>query len=162
MNEESKPWWRSRTIIGVLVLVLAQVLRLAKVDIVNEELTQIVTLVMDTFGAALAIYGRVKARKAIKRTKPGGPYNPKAEVRRAKRASASLPVVVAVAGAYLAGGVAFLSWDWDVPVQDRWVRQTPEVIYYVPQRDERPFWARLLLSLRYNPIKGEVTGGAEF
>ena len=85
MSEETKPWWQSRTIIGVIVLLLAQVLKLLKVDIVNEELTQIVTLSLDAIGGFLAIYGRVRARKAIKRTTPGGKYNPHAEVRRAKK-----------------------------------------------------------------------------
>ena len=85
MSEETKPWWQSRTIIGVIVLLLAQVLKLLKVDIVNEELTLIVTLALDTIGATLAIYGRVRARKAIRRTTPGGAFNKHAEVRKAKR-----------------------------------------------------------------------------
>lgn len=84
-EQDAKAWWQSRTIIGVIVLLLAQALKLLKVDIVNDELTQIVTLSMDAIGGFLAIYGRVKARKAIKRTIPGGAYNDKAEVRRAKK-----------------------------------------------------------------------------
>jgi hypothetical protein len=55
------------------------------VDIANEELTSIVYLAAETLGASLAIYGRVKARKAIKRTFPGGAFNPHAEVRRARK-----------------------------------------------------------------------------
>lgn len=85
MSEDVKAWWQSRTIIGIVVMLLAQILKLLKVDIVNDELTQIVTLAMDTMGASLAIYGRVKARKQIKRTVPGGAFNPNAEVRRAKK-----------------------------------------------------------------------------
>ncbi len=84
-DQDAKAWWQSRTIIGVAVMLLAQVLKLLKVDIVNEELTQIVTISMDAIGGFLAIYGRVKARKAIKRTIPGGAFNSKAEVRRAKK-----------------------------------------------------------------------------
>lgn len=84
-DKESKAWWQSRTIIGVVVLLLAQVLKLLKVDIVNEELTLFVTLALDTLGATLAIVGRVKARKAIRRTSPGGAFNKHAEVRKAKR-----------------------------------------------------------------------------
>jgi hypothetical protein len=84
-DTEAKAWWQSRTIIGVVVLLLAQVLKLLKVDIVNEELTLLVTLALDTLGATLAIYGRVKARKAIRRTNPGGAFNKHAEVRKAKR-----------------------------------------------------------------------------
>lgn len=84
-DTETKAWWQSKTILGVVIMLLAQVLKLAKVDIANEELTQIVYLAAETLGASLAIYGRVRARKAIKRTFPGGKYNPNAEVRRAKK-----------------------------------------------------------------------------
>ena len=84
-DTETKAWWQSKTILGVVIMLLAQVLKLAKVDIANEELTQIVYLAAETLGASLAIYGRVRARKAIKRTTPGGKYNPHAEVRKAKR-----------------------------------------------------------------------------
>lgn len=83
--EETKPWWQSRTILGIVIMVAAQVLKYLKVDLATEELTQIVYLAAETLGASLAIYGRVKARKAIRRTTPGGAYNPHAEVRRAKK-----------------------------------------------------------------------------
>ena len=83
MNDE-KAWWQSRTIIGIVVMLLAQVLKWLNVDIVNEELTDIVTIAMETAGAGLAVYGRVKARKTLRRTRPGGLFNPNAEVRRAK------------------------------------------------------------------------------
>jgi uncharacterized membrane protein len=86
MNEETKAWWQSRTILGIVIMLAAQVLKYLKVDIANEELSSIVYLAAETLGASLAIWGRVKARKAIKRTRPGGPYNPNAEVRKAKRA----------------------------------------------------------------------------
>lgn len=85
MSEETKAWWQSRTILGIVIMVVAQVLKYLKVDLATEELTQIVYLAAETFGASLAIYGRVKARKAIKRTTPGGKFNPHAEVRRAKK-----------------------------------------------------------------------------
>ena len=80
-----KPWWQSRTIIGIVVMLLAQALKWFNVDIVNAELTDIVTIVMETAGAGLAVYGRVKARKTLRRTKPGGLFNPNAEVRKAKK-----------------------------------------------------------------------------
>jgi hypothetical protein len=84
-DTETKPWWQSRTILGIVIMVVAQVLKYLKVDIANEELTSIVYLAAETLGASLAIYGRVKARKAIKRTTPGGAFNPNAEVRRARK-----------------------------------------------------------------------------
>jgi hypothetical protein len=80
-----KPWWQSRTILGILIMLLAQALKYLQVDLATEELTQIVYLAAETLGASLAIWGRVQARKQIKRTKPGGSFNPNAEVRKAKR-----------------------------------------------------------------------------
>jgi hypothetical protein len=85
MSEETKAWWQSRTILGIVIMLAAQVLKYLKVDIANEELSSIVYLAAETLGASLAIWGRVKARKAIKRTRPGGKFNPHAEVRSAKR-----------------------------------------------------------------------------
>jgi hypothetical protein len=83
---EEKYWFQSRTIIGVFVMILSQVLRYFNVDIVNHEVTEIVIISMDAVGAFLAVYGRMNARKKIKMTKPGGAFNPKAEVRKAKKA----------------------------------------------------------------------------
>lgn len=159
MGEETKAWWQSRTIIGVIVMLLAQILKALKVDIVNEELTSIVTLAMEVAGAALAIIGRIKARKQIKRTVPGGVFNPKAEIRRAKRGSASVRTLGMVVAVYGAGGAWFLL-EW--PEQDGWVRQSPSMICQRDPVDERPFLSRLISSLRYNPFSGEVTGGADF
>ena len=84
-DTEAKPWWQSRTIIGAAAVFLGMALRTSGVDILNEELTAILTILLEAGGATLAVYGRVKARKAIKRTRPGGKFNPHAEVRRAKR-----------------------------------------------------------------------------
>jgi uncharacterized membrane protein len=82
---EEKYWFQSRTIIGVAVMLLSQVLRYFKVDIVSHELADIITISMDAIGALLAVYGRIGARKKLKMTKPGGSFNPKAEVRKAKK-----------------------------------------------------------------------------
>jgi uncharacterized membrane protein len=84
MNEE-KAWWQSRTIIGIVVMLLAQTLKWFNVDIINEELTDIVTIAIETAGAGLAVYGRVKARKTLRKTRPGGLFNPNAEIRKAKK-----------------------------------------------------------------------------
>ena len=84
-DNEAKTWWQSRTILGIVIMLAAQVLKYFKVDLASEELTQMVYLAAETLGASLAIYGRVKARKQIKRTRPGAAYNPHAEVRRAKK-----------------------------------------------------------------------------
>ena len=82
---EAKPWWASRTIIGAAAVFLGMALRTSGVDILNEELTALLTVLLEAGGATLAVVGRVKARKQIKRVTPGGKFNPQAEVRRAKR-----------------------------------------------------------------------------
>lgn len=84
-DTESKAWWQSRTIIGAVAVFLGLGLRASGIDILNEELTHLLSLALELVGASLAVVGRVKARKAIKRTFPGGKFNPNAEVRKAKR-----------------------------------------------------------------------------
>jgi len=157
MSEETKNWWQSRTIIGVIVLLLAQVLKYFKVDIVNEELTDIVVLVMDFIGAGLAIYGRVKARKTIKRTKPGGKFNPNAEVRKAKPVRKKLFGIL----------ILFIVTQ----AQASELRYPAHVWHSNPLKmcevvDERPFLIRLADSLVFSialfPIKGEIKGNADF
>lgn len=154
MNDE-KAWWQSRTIIGIVVMLLAQVLKWLNVDIVNEELTDIVTLAMESIGAGLAIYGRVKARKTIRRTKPGGEFNPNAEVRKAK------PARKRIFGVYL----LFISAHCSA------IAYPSHVWYENPIRfnaivDDRPFLIRLLdslwISVSVLPIKGEIKGSADF
>jgi uncharacterized membrane protein len=155
MNE--KAWWQSRTIIGIVVMLLAQVLKWLKIDIVNEDLTDIVTLAMETLGAALAIYGRVKARKTLRMTKPGGKYNPNAEVRRAKPARKKLL------------GLLVLLFSVDICYSE--IAYPAYVWYKNPIKacevvDERPFLVRLLdsliVSISILPLKGEIKGEADF
>jgi uncharacterized membrane protein len=155
MNE--KPWYQSRTIVGIVVMILAQVLRWFKVDILNEELTDIVTLVMEATGAGLAIYGRVNARKTLRMTQPGGKYNPNAEVRRAKPARKKLL------------GLFFVLFSTHICYSE--IAYPAHVWYNNPIKmceivDERPFFIRLLDSFALNiyllPIKGEIRGHADF
>jgi hypothetical protein len=50
------------------------------------------------------------------------------------------------------------------PVPAPWGQPTPEARWAAPvQRDDpRPFWLRLLLSIRYDFYHRDVRGGAEF
>lgn len=157
MSQETKAWWQSRTIIGVIVLILAQVLKHFKVDIVNEELTDIVILAMDFIGATLAIVGRIKARKTIKRTIPGGQFNPNAEVRKAQpvRKKAWWIFLVLCSMSYAHATLQYPSNVWyDNPIE------VCEVV------DERPFLIRLMKSLVWSialfPLSGEVNANADF
>lgn len=151
---EEKPWWQSRTIIGIVVMLLAQVLKWLHVDIVNDELTDIVTIALEAIGAGLAVYGRVKARKTLRRTKPGGLFNPHAEVRRAS------PVRSKILGIFLM--MIVCSYGQTYP-SNVWY-QNP--IRFTEAVDQRPFIVRLLDSLTWSfvlfPIKGEIKGSADF
>lgn len=154
MNDE-KAWWQSRTIIGIVVMILAQVLKWMKVDIVNEELTDIVTIAMEFIGATLAVYGRVNARKTLRRTKPGGAFNPNAEVRKAKPARSKLLGLFILVLSFNCYAQAYPSHVW----YDNPIKVTPII-------DDRPFLIRLLdslwISVSILPIKGEIKGQADF
>ena len=154
MNEE-KVWWQSRTIIGIVVMIFAQVMKWMKVDIVNEELTDIVTITMEFIGATLAVYGRVNARKTLRRTKPGGAFNPNAEVRKAR------PVRKKVLGLFI---LLFSANLYAVPYPSNVWYENP--IKVTPIVDNRPFLIRLLdslwVSISVMPIKGEIKGEADF
>jgi len=151
---DEKAWWQSRTIIGIVVMLLAQVLKWLKIDIVNEELTDIVTLAMESIGAGLAIYGRVKARKTIRRTIPGGKFNPNAEVRKAKPAKKFLGILLILTASSMSA-MPYPSHVW----YENPIKVTPIV-------DDRPFLIRLIDSLWVSvsilPIKGEIKGHADF
>ena len=151
---EEKPWWQSRTIIGIVVMLLAQVLKWFHVDIINEELTDIVTIVMEATGAGLAVYGRVKARKTLRRTKPGGVFNPHAEVRRAA------PVRNKIMGIFLM--MVSCSYGQMYP-SNVWYENPIRFTEFV---DQRPFIIRLIDSLKLSialfPLKGEIKGSVDF
>lgn len=135
-------------------MLLAQVLKRMHVDIVNEELTDIVTISMEAIGAGLAVYGRVKARKTLRRTIPGGSFNPNAQVRKASPVRNKIfgLLLMMVACSY---GQVYPSNVW---------YENP--IRFTDQIDYRPFIVRLIDSLKCSfvliPIKGEIRGYAEF
>jgi len=163
---DAKPWWQSRTLIGLAAMLLGQVLRRYRVDILPEELSDMLTLALETVGASLAIYGRVYARQALRLTRPGGPFNKRAEVRRAQAADpewqqregghARLSVLVAVLCCYVAvGSLALPERDYSA------------LLKCYPPEDPRPALVRLwesvrLLPVRLWPLRVEIQGGCEF
>ncbi|MBK8638047.1 MAG: hypothetical protein IPN92_07055 [Chromatiaceae bacterium] len=67
-----KAWWQSRAIIGALVVVAAQGLRLTGWEIDTEALTDALLNALSLLGAALAWWGRVQATRPIsRRVAPG-------------------------------------------------------------------------------------------
>ncbi|MBO8085756.1 MAG: hypothetical protein J7D61_06935 [Marichromatium sp.] len=57
----AKPWWRSRAVIGALVVVLAQVASAAGVTLDSAALTDALVELISLAGAGVAIWGRVRA-----------------------------------------------------------------------------------------------------
>ena len=196
----AKPIWQSRTIIGAFVTILALVagFKNFKIDVAN--LTDILVQVAGLVGGALAIYGRIKATQPVKfmgATVPGGAFNPKAEVKKAEGIAGGTPAprnesgradveaLMLVAAIFVLAGIALCSWPKSpdtvasLPVPEA-VSGKPlsQWVQVVPIVDERPFFVRLLASLRSTPstalvtteegrtslriVQVELTGGAEF
>lgn len=68
-NEQSKPWYQSKAVIGGVVAAVAGLLAFAGVDIGIEDqgiLTDAVLGLVGAIGGILAVYGRVKADRKIK------------------------------------------------------------------------------------------------
>ena len=73
MEEQTKPWWQSKTIWGALITIIALILSLFGVQIdeqtkqvlINESVA-LATAVAGIVGAVLSIYGRIKAKQRIK------------------------------------------------------------------------------------------------
>ena len=83
-RSEVKAWWQSKTILGIVGLVAVLIAERADLPVTQDEAGELITLSVGLVSAAVAIFGRVKARKEIKLTVPGGKWNPNAEVRKPK------------------------------------------------------------------------------
>jgi hypothetical protein len=64
---EPKPWYLSRSLIGVLVVAAAQLARLAGWDVDTQALTDALVDLITLIGLVLAYVGRVKATRPISR-----------------------------------------------------------------------------------------------
>lgn len=62
-----KPWYRSRTLIGLAVLLASQAAKGAGLEIESEALTDAIVTGLDLLGAALVWWGRVAATRPISR-----------------------------------------------------------------------------------------------
>jgi hypothetical protein len=65
--QDSKPWYQSTTIRGVLISVLGLLLRavLPDFEINDVEVTSVVSPVLEGLGAVIAVIGRVKAKTSV-------------------------------------------------------------------------------------------------
>jgi hypothetical protein len=77
-KQTPKPWWMSRTILGGIAAIIAGMLGLSScedADLIRELLTQLASVA----GGVLAIYGRIKATRAIGALPSYNPSVPPAE-----------------------------------------------------------------------------------
>ena len=61
-------WWRSKTIWGSIIAILAGLVTMAGINIdapLQSELAELVTALAEIIGGSLAWYGRVKATRKI-------------------------------------------------------------------------------------------------
>ena len=64
MEPETKPWWKSKAILGGVAAMIAGVVGLSVED--TAQLENSLTSIASAIGGILSIYGRVKAEKPIK------------------------------------------------------------------------------------------------
>jgi hypothetical protein len=69
---EGKPWWQSRTILGAVVVVISTVASMVGWSVDAGEVTELAVQGAALVGAGLAIYGRVRARRPIRRVRRAG------------------------------------------------------------------------------------------
>jgi len=69
----TKPWWQSRAVWGGIVAAAAGIASLFGVDIDQAKATEIAVSLAPLIGGALAVYGRVRASKPIRRIEKKNP-----------------------------------------------------------------------------------------
>lgn len=63
--QETKPWYKSKGVVGGLVAFLAILSNWAGLDLDEGTLTEVSTLILGLVGAGVGIYGRVVAKDKI-------------------------------------------------------------------------------------------------
>ena len=63
---ETKKWYESTTLIGLIMLVINYLLVKYDIDVAPEEVQSTVELVLQWVGALMVFYGRIRASKPIR------------------------------------------------------------------------------------------------
>lgn len=69
MNDDAKAWYRSRTVWGALVAILASLANAAGVEVTagdEGELADLLVAAVGTVGGLVALYGRISARRRVR------------------------------------------------------------------------------------------------
>jgi hypothetical protein len=64
--EDSKKWYTSKTVIGIVVTAVSILLKATGVTIGDADITMLITSLFQVVGLALALYGRIVAEKKLK------------------------------------------------------------------------------------------------
>ena len=69
MNDDGTAWYRSRTVWGALVAILASLANAAGVEVTagdEGELADLLVAAVGTLGGLVALYGRISARRRVR------------------------------------------------------------------------------------------------
>lgn len=69
MSDDAKAWYRSRTVWGALVAILASLANAAGVEVTagdEGELADLLVAAVGTVGGLVALYGRISARRRVR------------------------------------------------------------------------------------------------
>ena len=65
MPEETKPIWRSKTIIGLAMMVIGLIVKQFNLPISTTEIATVIAFILEGVGGILVFVGRLKADKKI-------------------------------------------------------------------------------------------------
>lgn len=69
MNDEMKPWYKSRTVWGALIAIAASLANAAGVEVTagdEGELADLLVAAAGVIGGLVAVYGRISARRPVR------------------------------------------------------------------------------------------------
>ncbi|WP_313522801.1 hypothetical protein [Shinella sp.] len=69
MNDETKPWYTSRTVWGALIAIAASLANAAGIEITagdEGELADLLVSAAGVIGGLIAVYGRISARSPVR------------------------------------------------------------------------------------------------
>ncbi|WP_421594545.1 hypothetical protein [Shinella sp. M27] len=69
MNDETKPWYTSRTVWGALIAIAASLANAAGIEITagdEGELADLLVSAAGVIGGLIAVYGRISARRPVR------------------------------------------------------------------------------------------------
>ncbi len=65
LSEETKPWWKSKGVMGSLAVIIVSLLNMFGLDIDNATVTELLMQLSTVIAGAVALYGRLVARYQI-------------------------------------------------------------------------------------------------